>query len=61
MANLAAQPGEFRFTLTVKRAATGKEEHYEMVGHTDPEKLQEILAKHREAAAAEEQPEGEKS
>lgn len=53
MANLAPIPGEFRFTVTVKRAATGKEEQYEMIGHSDPEKLKEILAKHREADAAE--------
>lgn len=56
MANLAPEPGEFRLTVTVKRKETGKEEQYELIGHQDPEKLKEILAKHREAAAAEEQP-----
>lgn len=56
MVNLAPEPGEFRFTVEVKRAATGKVEVFEMVGHADPERLQEILAKHREAAAADDQP-----
>jgi hypothetical protein len=32
MPDLQGQPGELRFTLTVKRAATGKEETFEMVG-----------------------------
>ncbi len=32
MIELKGQEGEVRFTVTVKRAATGKEETYEMVG-----------------------------
>jgi hypothetical protein len=43
MADLKGQPGELRMTLQIKRAATGKVETYEMVGHSDPEKLKEIL------------------
>ncbi len=36
MIDLQGQPAEVRFTLTIKRAATGKEETFEMVGHTLP-------------------------
>lgn len=32
MADLQGKPGELRFTVTVKRAATGKVETCEMVG-----------------------------
>jgi hypothetical protein len=34
MISLANQPGEFRFTLQIKRAATGETETVEMVGRT---------------------------
>jgi hypothetical protein len=37
MNDLIGPPAELRFTLTIKRAATGKEETYEMVGHSLPE------------------------
>ena len=43
MIELTGQPAELRFTLEVKRAATGKVETYEMVGHADPEELKKIL------------------
>jgi hypothetical protein len=41
---LEGPPAELRFTLTIKRAATGKVETFEMVGHSDPEKLAEVVA-----------------
>jgi len=43
MSELIAQPGELRFTVTIKRKATGKIETFEMVGHADPEQLKQIL------------------
>ena len=43
MANLQGQPGELRMTIEVKRAATGKTDTFELVGHADPEKLKQIL------------------
>lgn len=36
MIELAGQPAELRFTLEIKRAATGKTETYAMVGHINP-------------------------
>lgn len=41
MSDLQGQPAEIRFTLTIKRAATGKEETYEMVGHSLPEEKED--------------------
>ncbi len=35
MPELKGQPGEVRFTVEVKRAATGKVETYEMVGRIE--------------------------
>lgn len=35
--DLQGQPAEIRFTLTIKRAATGEEEQYEMVGRSLPD------------------------
>lgn len=32
MSELQGQPGELRFTIEVKRAATGKVETFEMIG-----------------------------
>lgn len=43
MSDIQAQPGELRATIHVKRAATGLTETYELVGHSDPEKLAEII------------------
>lgn len=37
MAELQGKPGELRFTVEVKRVATGKTETFEMVGHVLPE------------------------
>lgn len=37
MAELQGRPGELRFTIEVKRAATGKVETYEMVGQAEDE------------------------
>ena len=42
--NLQGQPGELRMTIEIKRKETGKVETFEMIGHSDPEKLKEILA-----------------
>jgi hypothetical protein len=33
MADLQGQPGELRMKLVIKRAATGKEETFDVVGH----------------------------
>lgn len=45
MTNLAPPiPGELRATIQVTRAATGKVETFEVVGHSDPDKLKELLA-----------------
>lgn len=33
MSDLTGQPGELRFTVEVKRAATGETETYELIGH----------------------------
>jgi hypothetical protein len=41
--NLQGQPGELRMTIEIKRAATGKVETFEVVGHADPEKLAAII------------------
>lgn len=37
MTNLVGPPPDVTFTLTIKRAATGLEEHYQMVGHVLPQ------------------------
>lgn len=37
MIDLATQPAELRFTLEIKRAATGLTETVEMVGHVAPQ------------------------
>ena len=36
--DIVGKPGEVHFTVTIKRAATGKEETYEMVGVVSPDK-----------------------
>lgn len=33
MSDLIGQPGELRFTVQVKRAATGETETHELIGH----------------------------
>jgi hypothetical protein len=43
MSELKGPPADITFTVTVKRAATGIEETYNMVGHIQPtEQLKEI-------------------
>lgn len=37
MINLGGQPGELRFTLEIKRAATGETETVELVGKITPD------------------------
>ena len=48
MANLAGVPGEFRFTIEVKRKDTGKVEKYDLIGHVKPgtpiEEVKQVLA-----------------
>lgn len=51
-ATLKVQPGELRATIHVKRKATGKTETFEIVGHSDAEKLKEILAARRHHGSA---------
>ena len=43
MIQLAGEKAELRFTLEIKRAATGLVETYEMVGHVDPDELQKLV------------------
>lgn len=47
--DLKGPPAELRFALTIKRAATGKEETYEMVGGLSAEQLEQFRATHPEA------------
>jgi len=54
MIELAGQPANIFFTVEITRAATGKTETVEMVGHADPEELQKLIAQ-----APETKPEGE--
>ena len=52
MSDLTAAPGgELRITLQIKRAATGETETVELIGHSDPAKLAELLAREREKHA----------
>lgn len=48
MNDLAGKQGEVHATITIVRAGTGKVETYELVGHTDPEKLAEIMKNKRQ-------------
>jgi hypothetical protein len=52
--SLSGQPGELRATIHVTRKATGLVETFELIGHSDPEKLKEILQarKHHGASGA---------
>lgn len=54
MSDLKGQPGELRATIQIKRKATGKVETYEIVGHSDPVKLAEILAAERKTKESKE-------
>ncbi len=47
MSELKPEPGELRATINVTRAATGLVETFEVVGHSDPAKLAELVAKPR--------------
>ena len=53
-ADLKGPPAELRFTVTIKRAATGATETYDMIGHADSEQLAALLK--GEAATTNEQP-----
>jgi hypothetical protein len=52
MSDLKAQGGELRATIQVKRAATGIVETFEIVGHTDPEKLAALVEQSRRVHSA---------
>ena len=41
MIDLTTQPAELRFTIEIVRAATGKTETVELVGHSNPQQPQE--------------------
>lgn len=41
MAELGGQPGELRFSIEIKRAATGEVEKYELVGKVTDEPEEE--------------------
>jgi hypothetical protein len=43
MIALQGDKTELRFTLEIVRAATGKVETFEMIGHSDPEELKKLL------------------
>jgi len=47
MSNLKGIPGELRATIHITRKATGKVDTVEIVGHSDPTKLKEILERDR--------------
>lgn len=53
MIELKGTPGEIRFTVTVKRAATGQEETYEMVGGLSAEQLEQLRELHPEGERVE--------
>jgi hypothetical protein len=42
MIELEGKPANLFFTIEVKRAATGKTETFEMIGHADPEELKKL-------------------
>jgi len=50
--DLKPVPGELRATIHVKRKDTGITETFEIIGHSDPEKLKEIMAARRNHDAA---------
>jgi hypothetical protein len=43
MSELKGQPGELRATITVKRAATGKTETYELTSKISPEQAAKVI------------------
>ena len=53
MNDLKGPPAELRFTVTIKRKATGAVETYDMVGTATPEQVEALKA---EAATINEQP-----
>ena len=56
MNELKGQPAELRATITIKRAATGKVETYDLVGQATPEQVAALLKEKPEAAPINEQP-----
>ncbi len=48
MSNLKGQEGEVRFTVTVKRADTGKEDTYEMVGKVTADEAEQLGLKEKQ-------------
>jgi hypothetical protein len=49
MNDLKGPPAELRFTVTIKRAGTGKVETYDMVGIAAPEQVAALLKEKPEA------------
>jgi hypothetical protein len=49
MNDLKGPPAELRFTVTIKRAGTGKVETYDMVGAATPEQVAALLKEKPEA------------
>jgi hypothetical protein len=49
MSELKGPPAELRFTVTIKRAGTGKVETYDMVGAATPEQVAALLKEKLEA------------
>jgi hypothetical protein len=47
MIELVGPKAELRFTLTIKRAATGLEETVEMVGYVNPEEMEAFIEEQR--------------
>jgi len=45
--NIKGQDTELRATIHVTRKATGKVETFELIGHSDPEKLAQLVAEAR--------------
>lgn len=51
MIDLHGGTGELRAVIHIKRAATGETETYELIGHPDPDRLQELIEAERKKRA----------
>ena len=43
MIDLTTEPAELHFTVSITRKETGKVETYDMVGHTNPEAIKQLI------------------
>ena len=43
MIDLTTEPAEVHFTVSITRKETGKVETYDMVGHTNPEAIKQLI------------------